>query len=130
MKRLTRAVITFAMILTCAATASAQSARVTGQVLDKDGKPWVGVTVTIKGDNGRSFTLKTDKDGKYTQIGLTPGLWTFVLTEATAQLDYTEQHQVSAGEDNNYTTNFKALMESQKVGPSAEQQKAQEDQKA
>jgi tetratricopeptide (TPR) repeat protein len=129
MKRLTRAVITLAMILTCAAIASAQSARVAGQILDKDGKPWVGVTVTIKGDNGRSFTVKTDKDGKYTQIGLTPGLWTFVLTEATSQLNYTEQHNVSAGEDNNFTTNFKALMESNKVGPSAEQQKAQEEQK-
>jgi tetratricopeptide (TPR) repeat protein len=121
--------ITLAMILTCATIASAQSARVTGQVLDKDGKPWVGVTVTIKGDNGRSFTVKTDKEGKYAQIGLTPGLWTFAMTEPTSQLDYTEQHQVSAGEDNNFTTNFKALMESQKVGPSAEQQKAQEEQK-
>jgi tetratricopeptide (TPR) repeat protein len=45
-------------------------------------------------------------------------------------LNYTEQHQVSAGEDNNFTTNFKTLMDSQKVGPNAEQQKAQEDQKA
>lgn len=130
MKRLTRAVITLAMILTCAAIASAQSARVTGQIFDKDGKPWAGVTVVIKGDNGRSFTVKTDKDGKYTQIGLTPGTWTFVMTEATAPLNYTEQHNVTAGEDNNFTTNFKTLMESQKVGPSAEQQKAAEDQKA
>src|SRR5579863_7592594 len=118
MKRLTRAMITLAMILTCATIASAQSARISGQVLDKDGKPWAGVTVTVKGDNGRSYTLKTDTDGRYTQIGLTPGLWTFVMTEPTTQLNYSEQHQVAAGEDNNFTTNFKLLMEQQKAGPS------------
>ena len=86
-------------------------------MLDKDGKPWVGVTVTLKSDNGRAFTLKTDKDGKYTQLGLSPGLWTFVMTEATAQLNYTEQHKVSAGDDNNFTTNFKTLIESQQGRP-------------
>jgi len=129
MKRLTRAILALAMILTCAAIASAQSARVSGQVLDKDGKPWVGVTITIKGDNGRSYTVKTDNNGKYTQIGLTPGVWTFVMTEPTSQLNFSEQHQVSAGDDNNFVTNFKQLVESQKAGPSAEQQKAQEEQK-
>jgi tetratricopeptide (TPR) repeat protein len=128
MKRLTRALITLAAILVCATIASAQSARIAGQVLDKDGKPWAGITVTVKGDNGRSFTLKTDKDGRYTQIGLTPGVWTFLMTDATSGLNYSEQHQVQAGEDNNFTTNFKLLVESQKAGPSAEQQKAQQDQ--
>jgi tetratricopeptide (TPR) repeat protein len=128
MNRLTRAMITLAAILVCATITSAQSARITGQVLDKEGKPWAGITVTVKGDNGRTFTLKTDKDGKYTQIGLTPGLWTFVMTDTTSGLNYSEQHQVQAGEDNNFTTNFKLLVESQKAGPNAEQQKAQQEQ--
>jgi tetratricopeptide (TPR) repeat protein len=127
-KRLTRALITAVAILVCATIASAQSGHVNGQVLDKDGKPWVGVTVTMKSDNGRSYTLKTDKDGRYTQLGLTPGLFTFTLTEPTSGLNYSEQHQVASGEDTNVTTNFKLLVDQQKVGPSAEQQKAQADQ--
>lgn len=128
MKRLTHALITLAAILVCATIASAQSARVSGQVLDKDGKPWAGVTVTLKSDNGRTYTLKTDNNGKYTQVGLTPGLYTFILTEPTSNLNYQEQHQLSSGDDNNITTDFKKLMEAGKAGPSAEQQKAQQDQ--
>jgi tetratricopeptide (TPR) repeat protein len=128
MNRLTQAMLTVAAILLCATITSAQSAQISGQVLDKDAKPWVGITVTVKSDSGRSFTLKTDKDGKYTQVGLTPGLWTFVMTDTTSGLNYSEQHQVQAGTDNNFTTNFKLLVESQKAGPSAEQQKAQQDQ--
>jgi tetratricopeptide (TPR) repeat protein len=128
MKRLTGALITLAAILACATIASAQSARVNGQVLDKDGKPWAGITVTLKSDNGRIYTLKTDKDGRFTQIGLTVGLYTFTLTDQASNLNYAEQHQLQSDQDNNITINFKTLIETQKAGPSAEQQKAQADQ--
>jgi tetratricopeptide (TPR) repeat protein len=128
MKRLTGALITLAAILACATIASAQSARVNGQVLDKDGKPWAGITVTLKSDNGRIYTLKTDKDGRFTQIGLTVGLYTFTLTDQASSLNYAEQHQLQSDQDNNITINFKTLIETQKAGPSAEQQKAQADQ--
>jgi len=127
MKRLTGALITLAAILVCATIASAQSARVNGQVLDKDGKPWAGITVTLKSDNGRTYTLKTDKDGRFTQIGLTVGLYTFALTDQASNLNYSEQHQLQSDQDNNITINFKTLIETQKAGPTAEQQKAQAD---
>jgi tetratricopeptide (TPR) repeat protein len=128
MNRLTRALITLAAILACATIATAQNARVNGQILDKDGKPWVGITVTLKSENGRIYTLKSDKDGRFTQIGLTAGVYTFTLTDQASGLNYAEQHQLQTGDDNNITINFKQLIETQKVGPSAEQQKAQADQ--
>jgi tetratricopeptide (TPR) repeat protein len=128
MKRLTRALITLAAVLACATIASAQSARVNGQVLDKEGKPWPGITVVLKSDNGRSYTLKTDKDGKFTQIGLVVGLYTFTLSDQVTNLNYSEQHQLQSDQDNNITINFKTLIETQKAGPNAEQQKAQQDQ--
>jgi tetratricopeptide (TPR) repeat protein len=128
MNRLTRAFITLAAILACATIASAQSARVNGQVLDKDGKPWAGITVVLKSDNGRTYTLKTDKDGRFTQIGLNVGLYTFTLSEQASGLNYSEQHQLQSDQDNNITINFKTLIETQKAGPSAEQQKVQQDQ--
>ncbi len=128
MKRFTYALITLAAILVCATIASAQNARVVGQVLDKDGKPWAGLTVTLKSDSGRNFTLKTDNNGKFSQIGLSAGLYTFVLTDQTSGLNYSEQHQLQTGDDNNITIDFKKLMEAGKATPNAEQQKAQQDQ--
>jgi len=128
MKRLMHGLIALVAVLFLATVASAQSGRVTGQVLDKDGKPWAGVTVTLKSDSGRTYTLKTDNTGRYSQIGLTPGLYTFIMTEPTTNLNYQEQHQVSSGEGNDITTDFKKLMEAGKAGPSQEQQKAQQEQ--
>ena len=126
MKRLTRALITLAAVLACATIAAAQNSRVVGQVMDREGKPWPGITVVIKSDNGRTFTLKTDKDGKFTQIGLASGVYTFTLTSQADGLNFTEQHQVS-GEETDITINLKEIAAKQGA-PTPEQQKAQQDQ--
>jgi len=127
MNRLTRALIALIVVFACASIAAAQNARVNGQVLDRDGKPWVGITVALKSENGRSFTLKTDKDGKYTQIGLSVGLYTFIFTSQADGLNYSEQHQLSADEENNITTNFKDILAKQ-AAANPDQQKAAQDQ--
>ena len=126
MKRLTHALITLAAILVCATIAAAQNSRVVGQVMDREGKPWPGITVVIKSDNGRTFTLKTDKDGKFTQIGLASGVYTFTLTSQADGLNFTEPHQIS-GEESDITINFKEIAAKQGA-PTPEQQKAQQDQ--
>jgi tetratricopeptide (TPR) repeat protein len=127
MKRLTYALITLAAFLVCATITSAQSARVDGQVMDKDGKPWAGITVVIKSDSGRSYTLKTDKDGKYSQIGLSSGVYTFTLSSPENGLPpFVEQHQIGS-EETTVNFNFKDLIAKQ-GGPTEEQKKAQQDQ--
>jgi len=113
------------MCLAFAAVARAQSASVAGQVLDRDGKPWPDVTITIKSESGRSFTLKTDKDGKFNQIGLSPGLYTAIFSKPPELASYTVQHQVSSGEPVDFSVNFKLLVAQQ--GPSAEDQKKREE---
>jgi tetratricopeptide (TPR) repeat protein len=118
--------IALGAILAWATIASAQSGHVNGQVLDKDGKPWAGLTVVMKSDSGRTYTFKTDKDGKFTQLGLTVGLYTVTLSDASG-LNYSQQNQVQSDTDTNITINFKALTEQGKAGPSAEQQKAQQE---
>src|SRR5580658_6752190 len=90
MNRLTRALIALIVVLACASIAAAQNVRCSGQVLDRDGKPWPGITVTLKSESGRNFTLKTDKDGKFTQIGLSVGLYTFTLTNQDPPLNFSE----------------------------------------
>jgi tetratricopeptide (TPR) repeat protein len=127
MNRLTRGLITLAAFLACASIAAAQNARVAGQVFDRDGKPWAGVTVVLKSDSGRTFTLKTDKDGKFSQIGLSAGLYTFTLTNQDPPLNFSEKHQINSDQDNNIPFDFKALAAAQ-AAANPDQQKAQQEQ--
>jgi tetratricopeptide (TPR) repeat protein len=128
MKRLIPAWLALVVFLLLPAIAAAQNARVSGQVSDKDGKPWPGVSVQIKGESGRTFTLKTDKDGKFTQIGLTPGVYTFILNDEAAGLkDFTEQHQIQSDQDNNINFNFKEIIAQQATAHPEEQKKREEE---
>ncbi len=65
--------------LAMTAPAYAQSTgMVRGHVFDTKGQPVQGATITItyKEGAGRSYTVKTNKKGEFTQIGLTPGMYT------------------------------------------------------
>ena len=127
MNRLTRALIALVVVLACASIAAAQNVRCSGQVFDRDGKPWPGITVSLKSESGRNFTLKTDKDGKFTQIGLSAGVYTFTLTNQENGLNYSEQHQLLVDQDNNITINFKTILATQ-AAANPDQQKAVQDQ--
>src|SRR5690349_7150067 len=126
-RRLIPAWIVLAIALLLPPIAAAQDVRVTGQVMDRDGKPWAGLTVVIKSDSGRSFTLKTDNQGKFSQIGLTPGLYSVSVDLPGQQQPYTEKHQFSSGEDNDVTINFKAILAQQSGGANPEQEKKKEE---
>lgn len=57
-------------------TAAAQTTAVTGQVIGPDATPWAELTVIIQNrDTGRSFEVKTNKDGRYLKLALRPGLY-------------------------------------------------------
>lgn len=110
MKRLIPAWGALLLALLFAPSVIAQNARVNGEVLDREGKPWAGVTITIKSETGQIFTVKTDKAGKYTQIGLRPGIYVFTLnTPAPDSFTLTEQHQLNSGDDNEVSFNIKVL---------------------
>jgi tetratricopeptide (TPR) repeat protein len=90
--------------------AAAQNTTIHGQVLDFDGSPWPGVSVTIVSDSGQTFNLKTDKNGKYSQIGLSPGIYTFILNAPLGKVtNFSEKHQLQGGEDNEVNFNFKDI---------------------
>jgi tetratricopeptide (TPR) repeat protein len=94
------------------AIAAAQNASVHGQVSDPNGKPWPGISVQIKSENGQTYNLKTDKNGKYSQIGLSPGVYTFILNGPpdTNLKDFTEQHQIQGEQDNEVDFNFQQII--------------------
>ena len=120
-----------AVCLAWAAIAAAQNASISGQVLDPDGKPWQGVTVSIKSDVGRTFTLTTDKDGKFSQIGLTPGMYTVTFTNPPrlSAPGYQMQRQVTSGEPIDFSVNFQKIAAQQGANPE-EQKKREEAQSA
>jgi tetratricopeptide (TPR) repeat protein len=75
-----------AFVLGLAATAApgyAQTGQVKGKVVDANGKPVEGAVVTIEGSDsgGRKFTVKSNKNGDYIQIGLQPGQYKITATK-------------------------------------------------
>lgn len=68
------ATLLFASLLAFAPAALAQSTMIKGKVVDAEGKPMVGVAITIEFQGGvnRKLSTKTDKRGEYIQL-LTEG---------------------------------------------------------
>ncbi|MGH9717290.1 MAG: tetratricopeptide repeat protein [Candidatus Acidiferrales bacterium] len=126
MRRLTPVWLVLVAALLFPAIAAAQNASVHGQVLDKDGKPWPGVSVQITGQNGQTFNLKTNKNGKYSQIGLSEGVYTFTLSEPSQGMKFTEQHQIQGQQDNEVDFNFKQII-AQNAAAHPEEEKKQKE---
>jgi tetratricopeptide (TPR) repeat protein len=90
-----------------AATALAQgTGRLNGEVLDPNGKPYADQTVTIKlPETGQTYTVKTDKNGKFVQLGMRTGVYVITLPS----LNYAEKFQVNDGQENNYKLDLKQV---------------------
>jgi tetratricopeptide (TPR) repeat protein len=81
--------------------------RLNGEVLDKEGKPFADLTIEIKNpDTGQTFNVKTDKSGKFVQLGMRSAIYVFTYPS----LNYTEKFQVIDGQENNYKINFQELI--------------------
>lgn len=67
------------LISSLAATAGAQSGRVSGVVREEGGQPLKGATITADNQTiGQSFTATTDEKGRFNMIGLRTGEWRFI----------------------------------------------------
>lgn len=66
-----------------AVPAAAQSGQVRGKVVDAQGNPVEGATVSIQNTeiSSRSLQTKTNKKGEYIQIGLQPGRYKITVTK-------------------------------------------------
>jgi len=95
------------LVALLAATAMAQgTGRLNGEVLDKNGKPFADQAVTIKlPETGQTFNVKTDKNGKFVQLGMRSGVYVITLVS----VNYSEKFQVNDGQENNYKLDLKQL---------------------
>jgi tetratricopeptide (TPR) repeat protein len=115
------------LVVLFAAIAVAQNTgQIVGEVKDLNGKPYPDVNVEIKNpDNGKVVTTKTDKQGRFTQVGLPGGLYTITLTNEKDKLNFQVQFRVVSGQDNGFNFNFKEIRAAQ--APSAEEVKKKEE---
>src|SRR5215472_5104590 len=74
------AILVAALALAFAPRAAAQTGSISGQILDINAKPWVGLTVQATSDQGAKQTAKTDNDGKYAISSLRPGIYMVAIT--------------------------------------------------
>ena len=95
------------LVAMIAATAMAQgSGRLNGEIFDAEGKPYADQAVIVKDPaTGQTYNLKTDKNGKFTQLGMRTAVYTITLVS----LNYSEKFQVSDGQEANYKLNLKDL---------------------
>ena len=59
----------------------------------------------VECDTGQTFTLKTDKSGKFIQLALRGGVYTISLPD----INFTEKYQIKDAEENDYKLNLKEL---------------------
>ncbi len=114
------------------------SGSVKGVCRDAEGKPIVGAVVEYTNlDNGQKYNLKTNKNGEYFSLGLTPGKYKVTLyktpddQKANKELYHVNGFQVSLDE-NNLDLDMKKEAENQAKGQglSPEQLKQMQEQQA
>jgi tetratricopeptide (TPR) repeat protein len=98
------ALIAFAALLLSSVSAVAQiNATVKGKAIGSDGKPIAGATVQMANkDNGRKFTMKTNKNGEFLNIGVAPGKYDCSLVGPDGKvLSTANNFPVDAGQESN-----------------------------
>lgn len=127
------AILVAALALASAPRASAQTGTISGQILDINAKPWVGVTLQATSEQGAKSTAKTDTDGKYSITGLRPGVYLVTIAafpppnEKQQPYDVTKV-RVEGGGEAKADANFKDILAKQPAA--AEQVKKAEEAKA
>jgi tetratricopeptide (TPR) repeat protein len=112
--------------------ALAQSGQLSGQVLDFQGNPFPGVVVTITNkDTGTAYTVKTDKDGKFLQLGMQFGNYSVNFKDAnsTPPINYSLEGVNVPGQTSPLLVNFKEIAAKSGYTPEAEAKHEAEEKK-
>lgn len=109
-------------LLLSAPRAMAQNGQLSGQVLDLQGKPYPDVVVTITNkDNGTAYTVKTDKDGKFLQLGIQYG--NYKANFKKDNINYDVDGITVPSQNSNMIVNFKDIAAKTGYDPEAEKKK-------
>lgn len=119
------AVLAAALALVAAPRAAAQTGSISGQILDINAKPWVGLTVQATSEQGAKETAKTDNDGKYSIPNLRTGIYMVTITAFPPPNDKQPPYdmakvRVESGGEAKADANFKEILGKQ--GAAAQEQ--------
>jgi Tfp pilus assembly protein PilF len=128
MKKYIRPVMMLAAVLAFGALPLvAQMTGMKGSAKDQEGKPITdGVVEITNPDSGRKSSAKTNKNGEYTVIGLTPGSYDAVLMRNGVKVDSFNKIPVGMGDMREVNFDLKKDL-AKGGGPSEEQLKQQQE---
>jgi tetratricopeptide (TPR) repeat protein len=122
------AILTLGLTSLAAPHAAAQDGKVSGTILDFEGKPYANLPVKIKSDQGATQETKTDANGKFTFVNLRSGKYTVTVQPPQVSSPYEVLTEVRGGEAPPVNLNFKDILEKQNPGAAAQIKKQQEEQ--
>lgn len=132
MKKYISVVTLLALLLgLCAMPVMAQmTGTVKGSVKDIEGKPMNdGVVVWINKDNGRKLEVKTNKNGEYFSVGVTPGNYDVQVMQNGQKVDFLNGIPITVGETKeiNFDVHKDMAQAMAKSGVTEEQLKKQQE---
>ena len=90
------AMLAFGLATFFAPRAAAQDGRITGSIIDFDGKPWANLPLKLKSDQGAITEGKTDDKGEINFSGLKNGKYTLSILAPQLQSPFEVVVGVSA----------------------------------
>lgn len=107
-------------LLLSAPRAVAQNGQLSGQVFDIQGKPYPDVVVTITSkDTGTTYAVKTDKNGKFIQLGMQFGNYKVNFKNEKDKISYDLEGINVPQQTEPLVVNFKDIAAKQGVDPEA-----------
>jgi len=112
--------LALALVVLGPGAAAQNTGKISGEVLDRNEKPFAGVIVVITNEQGQKFELKTDEKGRYSQGFLRTGL-TYVITFKVGDRPvYEQQRRLEGSKEEILNVNFKQLLAQSAVAAEAE----------
>jgi tetratricopeptide (TPR) repeat protein len=103
-------------------------AKITGTIIDFDGKPWVGVPIKMKSDQGATAETKTDEKGQFSFVNLRSGKYVIYVAAQGLQAPYEARAEVRSGDSAKMDINFKEILEKENPEAAAAYKKRAEEQ--
>jgi tetratricopeptide (TPR) repeat protein len=121
-------VLTLGLACLAVPKAAAQDGKISGTIIDFDGKPWADFPVKIKGEQGQTQETKTDAAGKYQFSNLRSGKWTVTVQPPNVKEPFTALLEVHSGNETPPANwNFKDILEKQNPEAAAQMKKQEEE---
>jgi tetratricopeptide (TPR) repeat protein len=120
-------ILAFGLACFAVPRAAAQSdGKITGSIIDFEGKPWASLPVTSKSEQGSVQETKTDDAGKFQFVGLRNGKYTVTIQAPQMKDPFTIPVEVHGADTPAINVNFKEILEKQNPEAAAEYKKRQE----